>query len=49
MDGVIESLRHSGTTAQALGVSVGGLIGVFGTLAVFFALIWIAVRIGGRS
>ncbi len=48
MDGMIESLRRSGTTAQALGVSVGGLIGVFATLATFFAVVWVAVKLGER-
>ena len=48
MDGLIETLRRSGTTAQALGVSVGGLIGVFATLATFFAVVWVAVKLGER-
>jgi hypothetical protein len=39
MDGIIEILRNASSTEQAIGVSVGGLIGVFATLAFFFVLI----------
>jgi len=34
---------------QALGVSAGGLIGVFVTLALFFIITWAAIRIGNRG
>lgn len=49
MDGIIETLRGSATTIQALGVSAGGLIGVFATLAAFFVIIAVAVRVGGAK
>jgi len=39
------SLVHRyGTTIQALGVTAGGLFGVFVTLTVFFLFIWAAVK-----
>lgn len=46
------SLVHPlGTTIQALGVTVGGLIGVFVTLAAFFVVMFLAVKLdkGGSS
>ncbi|PKL06567.1 MAG: hypothetical protein CVV53_03670 [Spirochaetae bacterium HGW-Spirochaetae-9] len=44
------SLVHPfGTTIQALGVTAGGLIGVFATLGVFFLLIQIANRISKKA
>ncbi|MCX7025909.1 MAG: hypothetical protein NT061_00140 [Spirochaetes bacterium] len=44
------SLIHPfGTTIQALGVTAGGLIGVFATLGIFFLLIRIANRIGKKA
>jgi len=46
MDGLIETLRGAGPTVQAIGVSVGGLAGVFATLAFFFILIAAADRFG---
>jgi len=49
MNEAIEVLRSSGTTVQALGVSAGGLIGVFATLATFFVIILVAVRFGGNE
>jgi hypothetical protein len=39
MDALIGELQYASTTVQALAVSAGGLIGVFATLAVFFAII----------
>lgn len=42
MNGIIENLKSASTSVQALGVSLGGLIGVFATLGVFFFLIWLA-------
>jgi hypothetical protein len=42
MNGIIESLKSASTSVQALGVSLGGLIGVFATLGLFFVLIWLA-------
>ncbi len=44
------SLVHRyGTAIQALGVTAGGLIGVFGTLALFYVLIVIANRVADRK
>lgn len=45
MDAIIETLQNSSSTTQAIGVSIGGLIGVFATLAFFFLLIVVADRI----
>jgi hypothetical protein len=49
MDAFIDTLRNSSTTVQALGVSAGGLIGVFATLAVFFLVIWISGRVSKKE
>lgn len=38
-----------GTTIQALGVTAGGLIGVFATLGIFFLMIRIANLISKKS
>ena len=44
------SLVHAfGTTIQALGVTAGGLIGVFATLGIFFFMIRIANLISKKS
>lgn len=44
------SLVHSlGTTVQALGITAGGLIGVFATLGIFFLMIRIANRISKKA
>lgn len=48
MNSLIETLRGMGATVQALAVSAGGLIGVFATLAFFFALIVAADRLGKK-
>ncbi len=42
MNGIIDSLRYSSTTVQALGVTAGGLLGVFLTLGFFYLLIYLA-------
>jgi hypothetical protein len=49
MDSIIESLKYSDTTTQALGVTAGGLIGVFATLGLFFILILIADKVGKKG
>jgi len=49
MDYIIESLSRSSTTIQALGVTAGGLIGVFATLGFFFIMIWLAGKIGKKG
>ena len=38
-----------GTAVQALGVTAGGLIGVFATLGIFFLMIWIANKISRKE
>ncbi|HEY9055057.1 MAG TPA: hypothetical protein VIO60_09580 [Rectinemataceae bacterium] len=44
------SLVHPfGLTVQALGVTAGGLIGVFATLGFFFLLIWISNKISKKG
>jgi len=44
------SLVHTlGTTVQALGVTAGGLIGVFATLGVFFLMIRLANMISKKT
>jgi hypothetical protein len=49
MESLIESLKGASTLAQSLAVSAGGLIGVFATLAFFFAMIVVAGRLGGKG
>jgi hypothetical protein len=49
MDSLIESLKEASVLVQSLAVSAGGLIGVFGTLAVFFLLIFIADKLGKKE
>jgi hypothetical protein len=48
MENIIEYLKSGSTTVQALGITAGGLIGVFATLTVFFLLIWISVKVGSK-
>jgi len=38
----IDNIRNAGTTIQAVAVSIGGLLGVFATLAFFFLMILLA-------
>ncbi|HOH04807.1 MAG TPA: hypothetical protein PLS88_01910 [Rectinema sp.] len=40
----IDNLRNAGTAMQAIAVSIGGLLGVFTTLAFFFLMILAADR-----
>jgi len=46
VDGLLEFLRNASATEQAIGVSVGGLVGVFATMAFFFIMIVAADRFG---
>ncbi len=46
MDSLIETLRYASVTVQSLGVTAGGLIGVFATLGFFFVLIWLSDKLG---
>jgi hypothetical protein len=48
MDAMIATLQDASTTIQALAVSVGGLIGVFATLAVFFIIIGLSNKLGKK-
>ncbi len=47
MDTLIDTIRSSSIQIQALAVTVGGLIGVFSTLGVFYILITISNKVGG--
>jgi uncharacterized RDD family membrane protein YckC len=50
MDNLIDTLRYASVTVQALGVTAGGLIGVFATLGFFFLMIWLSDKLGkGRK
>lgn len=46
MESIIATLQQADTTTQALGLTIGGLIGVFATLTVFFIIIWGADKLG---
>ena len=48
MDTIIAYLKSGSTTVQALGVTLGGLIGVFATLTVFFLIIWLAEKLSRK-
>ncbi|HOX91464.1 MAG TPA: hypothetical protein PLC54_00975 [Spirochaetales bacterium] len=45
MDAFIEQMKNASVLTQALAVSAGGLIGVFLTLAVFFLIIRLSVKL----
>ena len=49
MDILIQNLQYSSTPVQALAVTVGGLVGVFATLAAFFLVMVIANKLGNRK
>jgi uncharacterized protein YqgC (DUF456 family) len=49
MEELITELQSGGSTLQALAVTVGGLIGVFATLTVFFLIIRLANSLGKKS
>jgi hypothetical protein len=49
MDALILSLQSQSTTIQALAVTVGGLIGVFATLGIFFLVIQVSNRISRKG
>lgn len=49
MQNIIDYLRGASTTVQALGVTVGGLIGVFVTLFMFFLIIWVSDKLGKKK
>lgn len=49
MDNVIEYFKAAPVTIKALGITAGGLIGVFATLTVFFLIIWVSDKLGKKS
>jgi hypothetical protein len=49
MDSLIYNLQDASLQVKALAVTAGGLIGVFGTLGVFFLLIWGADKLGKKE
>lgn len=49
MQNFFDTFKYSGTTMQALGVTIGGLVGVFATLAVFFLIIWLSGKLGKKG
>ncbi len=49
MQNFIDTFKYSGISMQALGVTIGGLVGVFATLGVFFLLIWLPGKLGKRK
>jgi hypothetical protein len=49
MDAFIETIKASSTPVQALAVTVGGLIGVFATLFVFWFMIYLSEHLGKKE
>lgn len=49
MEQLITDIQAQGATIQALAVTIGGLIGVFTTLTVFFLIIRLANSLGKKS
>jgi hypothetical protein len=49
MDALIGELQYASTTVQALAVSAGGLIGVFITLGVFYAIIALSNKLSKKT
>ncbi len=49
MQNIIDYFRAASTPVQALGVTAGGLIGVFSTLFMFFLIIWVSDKIGKKK
>lgn len=45
MQNLVDALKSASVTIQALGVTVGGLVGVFATLTVFFLIIWFSGKL----
>ena len=49
MDALIQNIcDYASPTGQALAVTVGGLVGVFATLAAFYAMIAIANKVADK-
>jgi hypothetical protein len=49
MQEIIDFFKYADVTTQALGVTAGGLIGVFATLGVFFLVIWVSDKVGRKG
>jgi hypothetical protein len=49
MNTIIDSLQKASVPIQALGVTVGGLVGVFATLGFFYLLIVLANKTQEKS
>lgn len=50
MDALIHNIATTASPAvKALAVTVGGLVGVFATLALFFVIILVADKVAGRK
>jgi len=49
MDSLIHSIAKATNFTKALAVTVGGLLGVFATLALFFVIILVADKVAGRK
>lgn len=49
MENLVYWLRYGDDTVKALGVSAGGLLGVFATLGVFFLVIRLSDKLGSRQ
>jgi len=49
MQNIIDYFRGASVTVQALGVTAGGLIGVFATLFMFFLIIWVSDKLGKKK
>jgi hypothetical protein len=49
MNTLIDNMKNATDTVKALGVTVGGLLGVFVTLGFFFFLIWIADKTDSKK
>lgn len=51
MNGILDYFKAATVPLQALGVSAGGILGVFITLAFFYLIIWVTNKIfkGGKE
>jgi hypothetical protein len=50
MDALIHDIAtNASNSVKALAVTVGGLVGVFATLAIFFAIILVADKVAGKK
>jgi hypothetical protein len=49
MDALIHEIAKASNAVKALAVTAGGLLGVFATLALFFAIILLADKVAGKA